>query len=84
MQLVVIDYGSGNLQSVLFALNRINVEAIISNDRKVIKTADKVILPGVGHAKPAMEQLEKYNLTTLNPQLKQPVLGIWPGDAVAM
>lgn len=77
--IVIIDYGAGNLQSVLFALERIGVEATVSNNKKMIEEADKVIFPGVGHAKTAMRQLEKYDLIKLIPSLSQPVLGICLG-----
>lgn len=77
--IVIIDYGAGNLQSVLFALERMGVEAIVSNDKDTIKKADKVIFPGVGHAKTAMEQLQQYGLVELIPTLQQPVLGICLG-----
>ncbi len=77
--IVMIDYGAGNLQSVRFALERMGVKAIVSNDKKIIKEADKVIFPGVGHAKTAMEQLEQYDLVELIPRLQQPVLGICLG-----
>ncbi len=78
-KIVIIDYGAGNLQSVLFALERIGIQAVVSNDKKTIEEADKVIFPGVGHAKAAMIQLEKHNLVDLISELKQPVLGICLG-----
>ncbi len=78
-KIVIIDYGAGNLQSVLFAMERIGVKAIVSNNKKTIKEADKVIFPGVGHAKAAMMQLEKYDLIDVISSLEQPVLGICLG-----
>ncbi|APD07314.1 imidazole glycerol phosphate synthase subunit HisH [Flavobacteriaceae bacterium UJ101] len=78
-KIVIIDYGAGNLQSVLFAMERMGVEAIVSNNKKTIKEADKVIFPGVGHAKAAMMQLEKYDLIDVISSLEQPVLGICLG-----
>ncbi len=76
---VIIDYGAGNIQSVKYALNRLGVEAVLTSDVEIIKSADKVIFPGVGRAKFAMEKLEKAGLDKLIPALKQPVLGICLG-----
>ncbi len=78
-KIVIIDYGAGNLQSVLFALQRIGIQAIVSNDKKTIEEANKVIFPGVGHAQSAMKQLTYCDLVGLIPKLKQPVLGICLG-----
>ncbi len=79
MNLVIIDYGAGNVKSVKFALERIGIEAELTHDLEKIKGADKVILPGVGEAASAMKQLKKYALDQLIPQLKQPLLGICLG-----
>ena len=79
MNVVIIDYGAGNIQSVKFALKRLGVEAVLSNDTDVIAKADKVIFPGVGEASYAMEKLKATGLDQLIPQLKQPVLGICLG-----
>lgn len=77
--LVIIDYGAGNIQSLKFALNRIGVTAETSADSKIIQAADKVIFPGVGHAESAMQKLKESNLDTIIPKLTQPVLGICLG-----
>lgn len=79
MKTVLIDYGAGNVQSVKYALNRLGIEPILSKDHDVIKSADKVIFPGVGSAKAAMDQLKASGLDVLIPQLTQPVLGICVG-----
>jgi len=79
MKLAIIDYGAGNIKSVKFALERIGVQAELTNDLEKIKTADKLILPGVGEASSAMKQLKKQGLDQLIPQLKQPILGICLG-----
>ncbi len=79
MNIVVIDYGAGNVKSVQFALERLGYEAICSNDPQVIANADKVIFPGVGEAKSAMKEIRKYGLDKVIPALKQPVLGICLG-----
>lgn len=79
MKTVLIDYGAGNVQSVKYALQRLGVEPILSHDHEVIKSADKVIFPGVGSAKAAMDELKSTGLDKLIPTLKQPVLGICVG-----
>lgn len=76
---VIIDYGAGNLFSVQQAFKRLGIEPIISADSEVISKASHVVFPGVGHAKTAMEQLKAKALDGLIPQLKQPVLGICLG-----
>lgn len=79
MKVVVIDYGAGNTQSVKFALQRLGVEPVLSSSSEDIMNADKVIFPGVGHAKAAMEVLQQKQLDLLIPELKQPLLGICLG-----
>ena len=79
MKIVIIDYGAGNIQSIIFAIKRLGYDAILSSDPKEIKSADKVIFPGVGEASSAMEKLMGTGLDKLIPQLTQPVLGICLG-----
>lgn len=79
MKIIIIDYGSGNIQSIKFALDRLGYTAVLSNVTEEIKTADKVIFPGVGEASSAMEKLKGSRLDRLIPTLKQPVLGICLG-----
>ena len=79
MKIAIIDYGAGNVQSVLFALERLGFEGIVTNDWITIKSADKVIFPGVGEASSAMKMLQESGLDVLIPTLKQPVLGICLG-----
>ena len=79
MKLVIINYGAGNIKSIQFAFKRLGVEAILSSDAEEIKTADKVIFPGVGEASSAMKMLKQSKLDSIIPQLKQPVLGICLG-----
>ena len=79
MNVVIVDYGAGNIQSVLFALERQGVKAVLSNELEVIEKADKVIFPGVGHAAAAMEKLKASGIDILLPRLKQPLLGICLG-----
>jgi glutamine amidotransferase len=79
MKIVIINYGAGNIQSLKFAIKRLGFEAVLSNDPKEIKMADKVIFPGVGEASSAMKKLKATELDKLIPELKQPVLGICLG-----
>ena len=79
MKLIIIDYGAGNIKSIQFAFKRLGVEAILSSNPLEIKSADKVIFPGVGEASTAMKMLEESGLDKLIPTLKQPVLGICLG-----
>ena len=79
MKTVIIDYKAGNIRSVDFALQRLGINAIVSADKDILRSADKIIFPGVGHAETAMQQLKKAELDTFIPTLKQPVLGICLG-----
>ncbi|MEM7281525.1 MAG: imidazole glycerol phosphate synthase subunit HisH [Pseudomonadota bacterium] len=78
-ELVVIDGCGSNLTSLCNALGRLNANAIVSHDHKIIEQAERVILPGVGAAGDAMTSLRAKGLDTLIPNLKQPVLGICVG-----
>ncbi|NND62418.1 MAG: imidazole glycerol phosphate synthase subunit HisH [Flavobacteriaceae bacterium] len=79
MNIVIIDYGAGNVKSLEFAINRLGYQALVSDNAEVISKADKVIFPGVGEASSAMRKLKSTGLDTLIPELKQPVLGICLG-----
>jgi len=79
LKIVIINYGAGNIQSIKFAIQRLGYEAILSDDPEEIKSADKVIFPGVGEASSAMRKLIASGLNSLVPELKQPVLGICLG-----
>jgi glutamine amidotransferase len=79
MKIVIINYGAGNIQSIMFAIERLGFKAVLSNDPEEIKAADKVIFPGVGEASYAMKMLKESGLDTLIPTLKQPVFGICLG-----
>ena len=79
MDVILVDYGAGNIQSLQFALERLNVDAVLSSDKNEISVADKVIFPGVGEASSAMRKLKSSGLDLLIPELKQPVLGICLG-----
>ena len=79
MNIVVIKYNAGNIQSVEFALQRLGITPDITAEVEKIKAADKVIFPGVGEASTTMKYLRNYNLDELIVSLKQPVLGICLG-----
>jgi glutamine amidotransferase len=79
MKVAIIKYNAGNVQSVLYALQRLCIDAVVTDDSGVIQNADKVIFPGVGNAASAMEYLKKNSLDKLIISLKQPVLGICLG-----
>ena len=80
MSLVIIDYNAGNVQSVTYALQRLGVEPVLSEDPEVIQKADKVIFPGVGEASTAMRFLKERNLDSVIKSLKQPVFGVCLGQ----
>ena len=79
MNLTILQYNAGNIQSVLYALERLGVVATVTDDPAMIQVADKVIFPGVGEASSAMAYLKERNLDQLIVALKQPVLGICLG-----
>ncbi|MDR0811104.1 MAG: imidazole glycerol phosphate synthase subunit HisH [Paludibacter sp.] len=79
MKTAIIKYNSGNVRSVLFALERIGVQAMVSDDADEIRSADRVIFPGVGEASSAMKFLREKELDKLICSLTQPVLGICLG-----
>ena len=81
--IVIIDYGMGNLRSIYKSLKRLEIESIISSDPDIIESAEKLILPGVGHFAHGMQNLIKTGLTdVLNKKVlkqKTPILGICLG-----
>ena len=79
MKLAIIKYNAGNIQSVLYALERIGVSAVVTDDPAAIHAADKVIFPGVGEASTAMEYLRGRGLDAVICGLTRPVLGICLG-----
>ncbi len=78
--IAIIDYNAGNVKSVQNALTRLGYESKITNNVNEIKSAKKVIFPGVGEAKSAMQSLKTNGIDRLIPTLKQPVLGICLGQ----
>jgi glutamine amidotransferase len=79
MKIVIIKYNAGNIRSVLFALERIGAEAMVTDEPDLITTADKIIFPGVGEASSAMNYLQERKLDNLIKNLRQPVLGVCLG-----
>lgn len=82
LKIVVIDYGIGNVKSIVNALERVGVSPVLSNEKEVILNADGVILPGVGAFSQGMKNLNKYNLVaTIHEYAKtnKPLLGICLG-----
>lgn len=79
MKIAVIKYNSGNVQSVLYALERLGADAELTDDPDIIRAADKVIFPGQGEAMTAMNYLKTRKLDLLIKDLKQPFLGICLG-----
>jgi imidazole glycerol-phosphate synthase subunit HisH len=79
MNLAIVKYNAGNIQSVLYALERIGATAIVTDDHETLKTADKVIFPGVGEASSGMRYLREKGLDEVLLNLQQPVLGICLG-----
>ena len=79
MKLAIIRYNAGNIQSVSFALERLGVAFSITDDVEEIRSAEKVIFPGVGEASTTMAYLRNKNLDKVIASLKQPVLGICLG-----
>ncbi|QKG56443.1 imidazole glycerol phosphate synthase subunit HisH [Hymenobacter sp. BRD128] len=79
MNIAVIDYQGGNVQSVLFALERLGMNATLTSDPAVIRRADRVLFPGEGEASSAMQSLRAAGLDKVLPTLTQPFLGICLG-----
>jgi glutamine amidotransferase len=79
VKIAIIKYNAGNVQSVLYALQRLGINAAVTDDPVEITGADKVIFPGVGNASSAMEYLKKTGLDKVIGSLQQPVLGICLG-----
>ena len=79
MQAAIIKYNAGNIRSVDFALKRLGVDALITDDHEQIRSADRVIFPGVGEASTTMKYLKERGLDVLIRSLSQPVLGICLG-----
>ena len=79
MRVVIIKYNAGNVQSLEFALNRLGIDPLVTDDHEEIQQADKIIFPGQGEARSAMNYLKDKKLDRVLTQLRQPVLGICLG-----
>lgn len=79
MKVAVVKYNAGNIRSVDYALKRLGVEAVITADKEELRSADKVIFPGVGEAETTMNHLKATGLDELIKNLHQPVFGICLG-----
>jgi glutamine amidotransferase len=79
MKIAIIKYNAGNVQSVFYALDRLGATYLLTDDEAEIRSADKVILPGVGEAGSTMRSLRQQGLDTVIPTLKQPFLGTCVG-----
>lgn len=79
MSVVIVDYNAGNVQSVTYALERLGVSPVLSADLEVIRSADRVIFPGVGEASTAMRFLKERKLDEVIKDLRQPIFGVCLG-----
>ena len=79
MKVAIVKYNAGNIHSVECALRRLGVEALVTADRELLNSADKVIFPGVGEAETTMNYLRKTGMDEVIKGLRQPVLGVCLG-----
>jgi glutamine amidotransferase len=79
LKIAIIKYNAGNIMSVDYALKRLGIDAIVTQDAEIIRSADKVIFPGVGEASTTMQYLKNHKLDKMIADLRQPVLGICLG-----
>ena len=79
MNIAIVKYNAGNVESVRNALHRLGSEPVLTDDAEILRAADKVIFPGVGEASSAMNYLRAKNLDSVIKSLAQPVLGICLG-----
>ncbi len=75
----IVDSGGANIASLMFAFSRLQTQPVITSDADVIRNAERVLLPGVGAAKTAMDRLRAAGLIDVIRELTQPVLGICLG-----
>lgn len=80
MKVAIVKYNAGNIYSVVNALNRLNIEPIITDNATELMTADRVLFPGQGEASTTMAYLREHKLDDIIRDLKQPVLGICVGQ----
>lgn len=80
MNVAIVKYNAGNIFSVVNALRRLGVEPLLTDDPEKLRKADRVLFPGQGEARGAMEYLQARGLDEVIRSLKQPVLGICVGQ----
>lgn len=80
MNVAIVKYNAGNIYSVVNALRRLGIEPLLTDNAEELNKANKVIFPGQGNAREAMEYLHAHHLDEVIKNLKQPVLGICVGQ----
>lgn len=80
MQVAIVKYNAGNVYSVVNAVRRLGIEPVLTDEPQLLRQADRVIFPGQGEARSAMEYLHQHGLVEVIRSLKQPVLGICIGQ----
>lgn len=80
MDVAIVKYNAGNIYSVVNAMKRLGIEPVLSDDAEMLQKADRVLFPGQGQAREAMEYLKAHQLDQVIKNLKQPVLGICVGQ----
>ncbi len=80
MDVAIVKYNAGNIYSVVNAMKRLGINPILTDDAEMLQKADRVLFPGQGQAKEAMEYLKAHHLDQIIRDLKQPVLGICVGQ----
>ena len=76
MDVAIVKYNAGNIYSVVNAMKRLGIEPVLTDDAEMLQKADRVLFPGQGQAREAMEYLKAHQLDQVIKNLKQPVLGI--------
>lgn len=80
MDVAIVKYNAGNIYSVVNAMKRLGIEPVLTDDAEMLQKADRVLFPGQGQAKEAMEYLKAHQLDQVIKNLKPPVLGICVGQ----
>ena len=80
MDVAIVKYNAGNIYSVVNAMKRLGIEPVLTDDAEMLQKADRVLFPGQGQAREAMEYLKDHQLDQVIKNRKQPVLGICVGQ----
>ncbi len=80
MDVAIVKYNAGNIYSVVNAMKRLGITPILTDDAETLQKADRVLFPGQGQAKEAMDYLKAHQLDQIIKNLQQPVLGICVGQ----